>query len=408
MSSILHQEISSSAIFQINQCLSFLLNLFLYQHLKATAMQTLLTNVLLLFVTTALSYLVPNPSGKHNVTVTLGTLTDYNRDGRTLMLSVFQPTKRSSTVPIPYMPNRTADFQGPFLQQLFGVPIDLSPLFREAQLPVCPNYRRTGNCSLSDDETPILLFSPGYSIPRTYYNHIVSSIASEGFIVISIDHPGDANIITYPDGHTVINNDTVQSLDSIRAQIPHVVADVSFIIDQLSNATAIAEILPHRGPRAFPTDRVAMLGHSLGGLAAVIAAGQDCRIRGAINWDATFLELQTDPTQPVLLMSHGHADDTWPEAWPFLKGPKLWVDVANTTHLSFSDGATLFEASGQDPTALGELLGTIPSTRMVKILVAYSTAWMNSVFAGKIGGPLLDGQEPERFPEASIVLKDNF
>ena len=76
--------------------------------------------------------------------------------------------------------------------------------------------------------------------------------------------------------------------------------------------------------------------------------------------------------------------------------------------MSFSDGATLFEASGQDPTALGELLGTIPSTRMVKILVAYSTAWMNSVFAGKIGGPLLDGQEPERFPEASIVLKDNF
>ncbi|PVH80021.1 alpha/beta-hydrolase [Cadophora sp. DSE1049] len=365
-------------------------------------------NFLLLLVTTTAGYLVPNPSGKYNVTVTIGTLTDYTRNDRELMLSVFQPSKCSSTVPIPYMPNTTANFQGPFLQQIFDVPVNISPLFLEAQLPVCPGYHHVGNCSSSDDDSPILLFSPGYSIPRTYYNYLASAIASEGFIVITIDHPGDANIITYPDGHTVINNDTVQSLDTIRKQIPIVAADASFIIDQFSNATAIAELLPLRGPRAFSTDRVAMLGHSLGGIAAVIAAGQDCRFRGAINWDGTFLEMPAEPAQPVLLMSHGHADYSWPEAWPFLKGPKLWVDIANTTHLTFSDGPTLFEASGQDPTAFGDFLGTIPPTRMVRILVEYSTAWMNGVFSGKIGGPLLDGQEPDRFPEASVVMKENY
>ncbi|KAH7419538.1 PAF acetylhydrolase [Cadophora sp. MPI-SDFR-AT-0126] len=361
---------------------------------------------LLLLVTTTVGYLVPNPGGEYNVTVTIGPLTDYTRNDRELMLSVFQPAKCSSTVSIPYMPNMTANFQGPFFQQVFDVPVNISPLLLEAQLPVCPGY--PSNCSLSNEDSPILLFSPGYSIPRTYYNYLASAISSEGFIVITIDHPGDANIITYPDGHTIINNDTVQNLDTIRKQIPVVAADVSFIIDQLSNATAVAELLPHRGHRAFSTDHVAMLGHSLGGIAAVTAAGQDCRLRGAINWDGTFLALPAELSQPVLLMSHGHADYSWPEAWPLLKGPKLWVDIANTTHLTFSDGPTLFEASGQDPAAFGDLLGTIPPTRMVQILVEYSTAWMNGVFAGKIGGALLDGQEPGRFPEASVVLKDNY
>ncbi|KAK0125689.1 hypothetical protein ONS96_009522 [Cadophora gregata f. sp. sojae] len=364
----------------------------------------------LFLVTTTVGYLVPTPSGKYNVTVTTGTLTDHTRNDRELMLSVFEPAKCSSTASIPYMPNTTANFQGSFLEQIFGLPVNLSPLFLEARLPVCPSpgHRHAGNCSSLDEDTPILLFSPGYSIPRLYYNYLASSIASEGFIVITIDHPGNANIITYLDGHTVINNDTVQDLETIAKQIPIVAADASFIVDQLTNATAIGELLPHRGPRAFSTDRIAMFGHSLGGVSAVIAAGQDCRFRGAINWDGTFLEMPVNLSQPVLLMSHGHADESWLAAWPFLKGPKLWIDIVNTTHLTFSDGPTLFEASGQDPAALGDFLGTIPPSRMVPILVEYSTAWMNGVFAGKVGGPLLDGQEPEKFPEASVVLKDNY
>jgi dienelactone hydrolase len=194
----------------------------------------------------------------------------------------------------------------------------------------------------------------------------------------------------------------------MKEHIPIRVTDASFVIDQLSNATAIAKLLPHRGPRPFPTDRVAMLGHSLGGVAAVIAAGRDARIRGAINWDGTFLESPSEVSQPVLLMSHGMADESWPATWPLLKGPKLWVDIANTTHETFSDVPTLLQAAGQDATELAGLLGTIAPHEMVRILVTYTTAWMKGAFAGKEGGPLLEGQKPCRFPEASVVMKENF
>ncbi|KAL5353622.1 hypothetical protein ACLOAV_001659 [Pseudogymnoascus australis] len=341
-------------------------------------MQSMSTILLLLLVNTIAGYLVPNPPGKYNVTLTTGTIIDYTRNDlsaatptpRALMLSVFQPAKCASTVPVPYMPNKTAAYQGPFLQTIFNISTDLTPLFLSARLPVCPR-----SCPPQSDP-PILLFSPGYSIPRLFYSVLALAIASEGFTVLTIDHPGDANIITYPDGHAVYNNDTTQTLPAMAAQIHPRAADASFVLDQLSNATAMAELLPARGPRPFPTNRVAMLGHSLGGVAAVIAASQDPRIRGAINMDGTFIELP-----------------------PPSGGAKLWVDIANTTHQTFSDVPALLRASGQDPAALAGMFGTIDSVVMLRILVAYTTAWMDGVFAGKVGGPLLEGEELDRFPE---------
>ena len=372
---------------------------------------------LLLLANTTVGYLLPNPPGKYNVTLTTGTLIDYTRsisdtatpEPRALMLSVFQPATCVSTMPVPYMPNKTADYQGSFLQQNFNISADLTPLFLDARLPVClDNF---SGCSPLDDG-PILLFSPGYGIPRLYYNVLASAIASEGFIVITIDHPEDTNIITYPDGHAVYSNGpSSPTLDEFTQYVYPRVADASFIIDQLSNATAIAELLPQRGLREFSTDRVAMLGHSLGGSAAVIAAGQDPRVRGAIDWDGTLFGSlpPSGLSQPVLYMSEANATDpTWLAAWPKLKGPKLWVTIANTTHESFLDASTLLQTAGQDMSAFAGLLGTIAPAEIVQILAAYTTAWMNGVFKGKVGGPLLEGQEPDRFPEVLTVMKNNF
>lgn len=377
-------------------------------------MHFILSILFLLLANTTTEYLIPNPPGRYNVTLTTGTLVDYTRNDpyapmptpRVLMLSVFQPATCASIVPVPYMPNKTADYQGPFLQKNFNISADLTPLFLEARLPVCLDH--TGSCSLLDD-VPILLFSPGYGIPRLYYNVLASAIASEGFIVITIDHPEDANIITYPDGHAVYNNaSTWLSLtknEDIRA------ADASFVIDQLSNATAVAELLPQHGLRPFPTDRVAMLGHSLGGASAIIAASRDHRIRGAINWDGTIFGSlpPSGLSQPVLLMAEANAtDSSWLTAWPQLKGPKLWVSVANATHQTFSDGPTLLQAGGQNTTAFADLLGTIAPAEMVRILAEYTSAWMTGAFTGKEEGPLLQGQKPSRFPEVSMVMKGNF
>ncbi|PWN86884.1 hypothetical protein FA10DRAFT_269974, partial [Acaromyces ingoldii] len=257
----------------------------------------------------------------------------------------------------------------------------------------------------------ILLFSPGYGIPRLYYSVLAAAIASEGFTVVTIDHPGDANIITYPDGHAVYANDTSSVIEIIQQHLLVRAADVTSVIDQLSNATAMAALLPQRGYRPFPTDRIAMLGHSLGGATAVTAAGKDDRLRGAINWDGTLYEPlpASGLSQPVLFIAHGTADDdSWTQAWPLLTGPKLWLTINETQHQTFSDVPTLLQAAGQNATAYADLLGTIAPAEMVRILTAYTTAWMKGSFAGRQGGPLLDGREQAKYPEVSTVMKANF
>jgi predicted dienelactone hydrolase len=320
------------------------------------------------------------------------------------MLSIFQPTTCVTTSTVPYMPNKTAEYQGPFLQSQFNVSFDLSPLFLTARLPVC-----TDACSIHDG-IPILLFSPGYGIPRLYYSVLASAIASQGFTVITLDHPEDANIVEFTDGHVVYNTQEDMPTDFTPYVYPRV-ADASFVLDQLRNATAMQHLLPDRGAQAFKTNRIGMLGHSLGGAAAVVAAGQDSRIRAAINFDGSlFGSLPVEGlTQPVLYVSEADATDpTWVDAWPQLKGPKMWIEVANTTHESFTDALALTKAAGLDSVALEGLLGTIEAGELVRVMSTYTAEWMKGALDGDLGEILLGNCEAETFDEVKIIRRDGF
>jgi dienelactone hydrolase len=356
----------------------------------------------LLLTTTGTGYLLPNPPGKYNVTVTTGAITDYNRDARTLMLSVFQPATCASTVPVIYMPNKTAGHEGTILERNYNVSLDLSPLFSEARQPVCLE-----DCSPEDD-APVLLLSPGYRGTRLYYNFLASAIASEGFTVITIDHPGETSSITYPNGTAVYVD--LPNPTNIDDETPYAyirAADAIFIIDQLSNATATAELFH----RQVSTDHVVMAGHSIGGAAAVLAASQDSRIRGVINWDGPFFGSlpPSGLSQPVLYVGTKRSEPRFTAIWPKFNGPKLWIEVANLVHEGMTDLPTLLQAAGQNTTGfLTDWLGTIAPNQSVRILTAYATEWMKCTFAGKVGGPLLEGQESYKFPEVSIVRRGNF
>ena len=105
-------------------------------------------------------------------------------------------------------------------------------------------------------------------------------------------------------------------------------------------------------------------------------------------------------------MTHVNGTDpTWLAAWQQLKGPKLIVCVANTTHETFSDVPTLLQAAGQSAAPFADLLGTIAPAEMVRILTSYTTSWMNGVFAGKKGRALLQGLEQGKFSEVSVLIE---
>jgi dienelactone hydrolase len=367
-------------------------------------MQPISSILPLLLASTAAGYVLPSAPGEYNVTLTTGPLVDYSRNSWALMVSIFQPAECASTIEVPSMPEKTAKYQASWTQEMLNITTDFLPIFLGARLPVC--VRNSSSTTLVED-SPVLLLSHGAGSNRLYHNVIASAIASYGFTVITMDHPTDSNIIEYPDGYAIYPTFNASTLDEI-AKLGEVrAADAMFIIDQLSNATAMAKL----GVKKFSTDRVAMLGHSLGGATSVYAASKDSRIQAAINWDGGFYNPlpSSGMSQPVQLVSSDRESEaTWETAWLQFKGPKLWTKIAGLKHVGFIELKTMLKATGQDTQMLAEILGTIGPDELNNILAAYTVEWMKGVFADKVGGPLLEGKEPDRFPAVSILKKDGY
>jgi dienelactone hydrolase len=364
----------------------------------------ILSALLPLLVSTVQGFVLPAPPGEYNVTLTTGPLVDYSREAWALMISIFQPATCACTIEVPNMPEKTARYQASWAQEMLNITTDFSPLLLGARLPVCA---RDSNNTTPVEDSPVLVLSHGAGGSRLYHNIIASAIASHGFTVITTDHPSDSNIIEYPDGHAIYPNFNNTTPDRIARLVQVRAADALFIIDQLSNATAMAKL----GVETFPTDRVAMLGHSLGGATSVYAAGQDDRIRAAINWDGALWNPipSSGISQPVqLVASERETDASWETAWPQFQGPKLWTKIAGLKHMGFIDLKATLKAAGQDTETMAELLGTIGPDELNNILVTYTTEWIKGAFAGKVGGPLLEGEEPDRFPAVSILERGGY
>lgn len=159
---------------------------------------------------------LPTTSGPFHVSLFTTALTDASRldpyapsespHARKLMISVFIPMD-NSTAPctqdlVPYMtPLVAGDFDN--LAMTAGLP---NGTFSELNMKICKTFANDG-CMKSHKGRrgtdrilrPLLLFSPGFGQSRLVYNAMAHSVASEGYIVVSIDHPYDANVVEYPD-----------------------------------------------------------------------------------------------------------------------------------------------------------------------------------------------------------------
>ena len=72
-----------------------------------------------------------------------------------------------------------------------------------------------------DARFPVVLLSPGYGQPRIFYTALAAELASFGYLVAVLDHPGDAAVVEFPDGSVVYGNPT----DDPFALLPVRVAD---------------------------------------------------------------------------------------------------------------------------------------------------------------------------------------
>lgn len=283
----------------------------------------------------------------------------------------------------------------------YGLP---NGTFQSLQLSSCSNKVAKHNaCPASS--LPIVLFSGALSTSRLLYTSILQNIAAAGYLVISIDHPYDSDVVEFPNG-SIIQGTNIESDDDLSLALSTRVADIAFVRAQLSNSTVTNMLFPGQ----HKPSKVAAMGHSFGGAAAAEAMLQDASIGAGINLDGSFFGavITAGLNRPFMLMGHENktqtTDPTWKAIWPRLTGWKREVEVKKSAHYSFSDLPRIVDVLGLGeglPVEVGEVLGTVEGGRMMEIVVTYAVAFLDMVF--KDGEEvLLDGGNG-RFPEVVIA-----
>ncbi|EDU39450.1 dienelactone hydrolase [Pyrenophora tritici-repentis] len=372
------------------------------------AFRTSLSLILLLLsplLSTAKTILPIVGSHRYDVVITSTSLTDndrldpYANDGRarSIMVSSFSPvnTCRQKNI-VPYMPEATASF----MDEKFGIYGLPNGFFQSLNLPSC-NETATRGRACNSGSFPLVLFSGALSTSRYLYSAMLQSLAATGYLVLSIDHPYDADFVEFPDG-TVVTGVEIDSDAQIELSVKTRAADIVFVSEQMKNASAVEKMFAGRlHARSVP--KMAVFGHSLGGAAAANAVMQVPSLRGGFNLDGSVFGpvVEAGLDRPFMLMGHENktqeTDPSWKAIWSQLKGWKKEFEVNGAAHYSFSDLPLVTSALGLEghlPAEVGDILGTIKGIIMSQITNAYCAAFMDMVLKdGKKNGFLTAGKQ---------------
>lgn len=170
---------------------------------------------------------------------------------------------------------------------------------------------------------PVLLYSPGGGDARTMGTSLAEELASHGWVVVTVDHPGDASEVEFPTERP--GRDKVRptvflrppDAEQFRTMIDTRLADIRFVLDRL-------EALPGPLGRALDLSRVGIYGHSAGGTTAAQTLYDDPRFAAAVNlegyldrMDGELLPVARDGVdRPLLLLgTDGFRDARLDRSW---------------------------------------------------------------------------------------------
>jgi len=302
------------------------------------------------------------------------------REPRTFVMQLWYPRAPGKGKREPYMPPKVAAF----IAASAGLP---ASLLTSIKLPAISNaapLHRAGGW-------PVVLFSTGYGVERQLYTGLVEDLASNGYVVVAIDHPHDANIVSFPDGHTVRIGKVGESNNAIAKALTVRIADTQYVLNTLAR-------LDRRSGRGafsglFDLDRIGMFGHSLGGAAAAATMLIDRRIRGGLDMDGFLFGkvAKWGQKRPFMLFAADPGFRRQPnlaQFWNHLTGPRYAVDFAGTAHFAFSDLVFLVpQLAGTDRAdalaQLQPLVGTIDPAVAYAAQRAYLQAFFDHVLKGK-------------------------
>jgi len=339
---------------------------------------------------------VPSPSKSSPVGTRIMDLTDSTRDDpflgdgtkRELLARFWYPASLDKGCnPAQYASTAVWSYSS----QLAGVP------FPEVKANSCLD------APITDGAHPVVIFTHGYTGTFTDYTFLFEDLASRGYVVASVDHTYEATAVEFPDGRFVksvlgshwdgtwqTDEQTLSFAVSVRF------GDLRFVVDELERLNAESG---SPFARKLDTSRLAVAGHSLGGMTALPALLQDTRFRAGILIDGWPDSLTTPTDTPVLILAAGHQQ--WSDGerglWDNLRGPRLAVNLRGSEHVTPSDLVWL--AKGAVKT------GTMGPEKTIAAVRDYIAAFLDVNLRGKPMAPLLTGPSSE-YPDAVVTTQN--
>lgn len=346
---------------------------------------------------------LPAPTGPHPVGVTALHLVDTSRADpwnsaigvREVMVSVHYPARSVRGYPrVPQLTSGVVDLFRQIDVPVHGLPgegVDWAATLTHGHLdaPAQTGRRR-----------PVLLYTPGGGDPRTLGTLLAEELASRGYVVVAVDHPGEAGAVEFPAATDVRGKvrETVltgpPTPEQFRTMISTRLADLRFVLDRLEDLAdgrgpdAAGRALPKGLRRALDPRRVGVYGHSAGGTAAAEALYEDRRIGAAVVLEGyldhppqrpgetgeLFPVARYGVDRPLLLLgTDGFRDERLDRSWAALlahpRGCARRAMIDDAGHWVFTDYAAMapqLQAAGlMTAAARAGLVGTLPPARSV-------------------------------------------
>lgn len=248
---------------------------------------------------------LPFPTGPYNVGVLYSQLNDYSRNDllndkkpRRIPVAIYYPTLDTSQERLDYIENKK------LLSNMIAYGYnhqDSIALFKMARnkMNSIPNATIIANTKF-----PLMLFSHGLGVSKQNYALFFQEWASQGYVVVAMDHPY-GGFTLFSDGQLATSRQdtllTSESKSYLLKTLDHWADDISLAIREItSSSSPLGKQFAH----IIDEEKIVAIGHSLGGNAAVLASYKDDCIRAAINMDGgTFKEnIKRRYTQPILTL----------------------------------------------------------------------------------------------------------
>ena len=259
---------------------------------------------------------------------------------------------------------------------------------------VSSEIRLDANLIKPEAPFPVVILSPGNGTNVEFYSRLAGEIASQGYLVIGINHPYDVPAVQLSSGEVAPYDKHQWLLDAKGHQAYSAgrvlvrTADMLYVLDQLAELNSTG-----RFAGAMDLNAVAAAGHSLGGITASEACKADARLKACLNFDGIQMggpfsmdETAFPPQQPFLFLTKEselppklmERFESMPESY--------WVVIHGASHQSFTDGPVLQPSLLPGPNDADRLMGLIRQ---------YTLAFLDSTLKGQTSDLLSQTLEEE-------------